>query len=154
VTRRNAASLCALLFVVSVVTACGARSSTVVTPSPVASRAGLGAYVNRDLVLQDAQKQATRVDRIEAKLTTYATWKASRPDPVSGPVSTSPSLLVWVVAVGGEIQPQFGHGEILTWDEFVYDAATGNILGDAGNNDVRWPPGFDSLVDLSTAPTP
>src|SRR5258707_10360544 len=89
-----------------------------------------------------------RIDRIEAKLTTWGEYLHARS---AGSVSAPPGLTlkspVWVVAVGGVVSSQVSSMKY-NWGTFVYDARTLATIEASANNDQRkWPPYFNALAD-------
>jgi hypothetical protein len=62
--------------------------------------------------------------------------------------STSPntdlSQVIWVVAISGEVVPQFGRGSVFTWGIYLVNADNGDILGMLAGAGP-WPSYFDSL---------
>jgi hypothetical protein len=143
------------------------------TPDP--GLPALAATIDRDAAIATVRGAAEvgRIDRIDAKLMTYAEYVAG-----AGPVRThsgdpaAPALtgfgltgdpagrVLWVVAVSAEVYPNgrmpviFGgpSGPNTTpyppyrWATVLIDATSGQriVFGDAGIDD-NWPPTFDSL---------
>jgi hypothetical protein len=98
-------------------------------------------------------KEFRRIDRIEAKLTDWATYKSALGDRgVLGGVTLAPSQRIWVVAVGGDVRPAYDvEGTFTyTWGELSIDSGTGASLEFDAGWGPAWPPGFDSVTDLSS----
>jgi hypothetical protein len=143
------------------------------TPDPALP--ALAATIDRDAAIATVLRGAEvgRVDRIAAKLMTYAEYLAgagavrTHPGDPAAPASTGFGMtgnpaarVLWVVAVAGEVYPQgrmpafFGgpSGPNATpyppyrWATALIDSASGQLIvfGDAGIAD-SWPPTFDSL---------
>jgi hypothetical protein len=91
--------------------------------------------------------EVLRVDRIEAKRTTWADLQnAERSgDKVPG---IAPGTSIIIVAVGGLYRTAFGHGQLYPWGVVVYDAATGRPIASFARADGIWPAFFDQIVDL------
>ena len=87
-----------------------------------------------------------RVDRIEVKLVTRGEFERAQP---SGAASFDESAPVWVVAVAGEISPQFARGATFTSASFLVDANNGSIIGVTARAE-RWPAYFDALPNHGT----
>lgn len=143
------------------------------TPDPALP--ALPATMDRDAAIGTVRGAAEvgRVDRIDAKLMTYAEYVGgagpvrTHPGDPGAPASTGFGMtgdpathLLWVVAVSGEVYPQgrmpvfFGgpSGPNATpyppyrWAIVLIDATSGQriVFGDAGVGN-SWPPTFDSL---------
>jgi hypothetical protein len=56
---------------------------------------------------------------------------------------------VWVVAVAGDIEPQFARGATFTSASFLVDANNGSIIGVTAREE-RWPAYFDGLPNHGT----
>ena len=128
--------------------ACGGIRPAVGTPSSPR----LGTHVSRDQVLRHYGHGSAddHIVRVAAKLTTYGAWHATLEDQLSGPPSPPPvGMLIWVVALSGVIHPEFGNGLVAAWEEVVVDARTGDAFEVGANRAPDWPPGFDSINDLS-----
>jgi hypothetical protein len=87
-----------------------------------------------------------RVDRIEVKLVTRGEFERAQP---SGAASFDESAPVWVVAVAGDISPQFARGATFTSASFLVDANSGSIIGVTARAE-RWPAYFDALPNHGT----
>jgi hypothetical protein len=72
-------------------------------------------------------------------------WGASSPDP---------DRRVWVVAISGDITPQFGQGDSFAWAVMVYDATTGAPITMQAGSRTAWPPYFDPIQDLGVCGDP
>jgi len=118
------------------------------SPSSHGTAAAVG--ITRQQLLDRTRQlsaEVLRVDRIEAKRTTWADLQmadGSR-DQVSG---IAPSTSIIVVAVGGLYRTAFGHGQLYPWGVLVYDAATGSPVASFARADSVWPAFFDEIVDL------
>jgi hypothetical protein len=105
--------------------------------------------ITRNAVLESIRARTAevkRVDRIEAKLTTWGDLLRVH----------SPSLLVrgrdpartlWVVAVGGAVQPVGARGRVFDWAIYGFDATTGDVVFSNANSNGPWPAYFDKLLD-------
>jgi hypothetical protein len=95
---------------------------------------------------QEVKAELLRVDRIEARLTTFGALQQAEG---SGDRVTeiSSTTLVWVVSTSGQFRPAFAHGNVYPWGVVVIDATSGqpiaSFAGPAGN----WPPFFDRIID-------
>lgn len=107
--------------------------------------------VTRDQAMEAVRRMTAitkRVDRIEAKQMTWGEYWAGTgsTDKIN---ERDPSMTVWVVAVSGEIEPQFAKGQTFRWGEFVFNAQTGQVVSTAANSNTAWSPYFDRLPDRS-----
>jgi hypothetical protein len=177
-TRRKGAVV--VLFAAAVIVALavsGLRGSSLAaapaTPDPALP--ALDSTIDRDAAIATVRHltQVGRVDRIDAKLMTYAEYLGG-----AGPVRThlgdpaAPALtgfgmtgdpaarVLWVVAISGEVYPAgrmpvffggSGHPDATPyppyrWATVLIDGVSGQwlVFGDAGIVD-SWPPTFDSL---------
>jgi hypothetical protein len=91
--------------------------------------------------------EVRRIDRIEAKLMTWREYLASADQGAQKPPAASDSAPVWIVAVSGEIVPQFGHGATFRWGVFTIDGTDGTITSLTARSDGPWPVFFDALPD-------
>jgi hypothetical protein len=91
--------------------------------------------------------EVRRIDRIEVKLMTWREYLASGDPGAFKPPAADDSAPVWVVAVSGEIVPQFGHGASFTWGVFTIDGTDGTITSLTARSDGPWPVFFDALPD-------
>ena len=111
-------------------------------PSPSASAA-------RTAVLERFSRitsEIRRIDRIDAKLMTRREFEqASDPGTSTSPY-TDPNQVIWVVAISGEVVPQFGHGSVLPWGIYLVAADSGDIIGMLAGAGP-WPSYFDGLPD-------
>ena len=121
-------------------------------PSPPASAAVEPApAVTRQQVIDAAKKStsiAVRIDRIEAKLTTFAALQVARKADAEFLAGFRPDRQLWLVVVSGDFVPQLARGERGTWGVFVTDANTGVVIGILSGNDGPWPSFFPAMVDL------
>jgi len=112
-------------------------------PSPSASAA-------RTAVLERFSRitsEIRRIDRIDAKLMTRREFEqASDPGRTSTSPYTDPNQVIWVVAISGEVVPQFGQGSVLPWGIYLVAADSGDILGMLAGGGP-WPSYFDGLPD-------
>ena len=97
--------------------------------------------------------EVRRIDRIEAKLMTWHEYLASGDPGAHKPAAADDSAPVWIVAVAGQIVPEFGHGATFNWGVFTIDGTEGGITSLTARNDGRWPAFFDALPD-HPAPSP
>jgi len=97
--------------------------------------------------------EVRRIDRIEGKLMTWREYLASGDPGAYKPAAADDSAPVWIVAVAGEIVPQFGHGLTFNWGVFTIDGTNGGITSLTARNDGPWPAFFDELPD-HPAPSP
>lgn len=88
--------------------------------------------------------EAPTVTRIQAKLMTRGEFERTQLN--GGSAGVDRTLWVWVVAVAGQVKPQFGHGITFPSATYVVDANTGSIVGLTADNE-SWPAYFDSLPD-------
>jgi hypothetical protein len=95
--------------------------------------------------------EVRRIDRIEAKLMTWREFVAGDPL-LQKPSAAEDNAPIWIVAVSGEIVPQFGRGAIFTWGVFTIDATDGSIESLVARSDGAWPAFFDALPDYPAAP--
>ena len=91
--------------------------------------------------------EVRRIDRIEAKLMTWREYVASGDPGAYKPAAADDSAPVWIVAVAGEIAPQFGHGLTFNWGVFTIDGTSGSATSLTARNDGAWPAFFDALPD-------
>jgi len=85
-----------------------------------------------------------RNDRMSAKLTTLGVYlEASVGHDHQNPEVFPPDQRVWLVAVSGQVKPQFGRGMVLTWGIFAFDGSTGFPLGLQAGRET-WPTFFDN----------
>jgi len=118
------------------------------SPSANAASSALPAVSRAQAITRTQQIKAEllRVDRIEARLTTFAALQAAEG---SGDVvkEIAPTTLVWVVSSGGEFRPAFGHGDVYPWGVVVLDATTGQPIASFAGPTGSWPAFFDRIVD-------
>ena len=95
--------------------------------------------------------EVRRIDRIEAKLMTWREYLAGGDPGAQKPSGADDSAPVWIVAVSGEIVPQFGRGATFTWGVFTIDAMSGGIESLVARSDGAWPTFFDALPDYPAA---
>ena len=112
-------------------------------PSPSASPA-------RTAVLERFSRitsEIRRVDRIDAKLMTRREFEqASGPNGTSTSPNWDPNQVIWVVAISGEVVPQFSRGLVFPWGIYLVSVDSGDIIGmRAGAG--PWPSYFDGLPD-------
>lgn len=90
--------------------------------------------------------------RVEAKETTWGTlrqssdmFKDAQPASTLEVASSEP---VWVVAVSGDVVPEYAGGKSFKYGVIVYDAKTSAVLGmSARNGNGDWPQWFAELPD-------
>lgn len=87
-----------------------------------------------------------RIDKIEAKLTTWGQYQANQGFVDKGRATNAP---VWVVAVIGAITPATAEGRSFGWALFVLDSAGIQYLASANGPGSTWPAYFDALIDLA-----
>lgn len=107
--------------------------------------------VTRDQATEAVRRMTAitkRVDRIQAKQMTWGEYWAGTGS-TDKILELNPSMTVWVVAVSGEIKPQFAKGATFRWGEFVFNALTGEVVSTAANSNTAWSPYFDRLPDRS-----
>ena len=134
------------------VAACGAVPND---NSPVTSAKAVQVNVSRSAALARVTSNTVefkRIDRIEAKLTSWSSYKTALGDRgVLGGVSIAPSELVWVVAVGGDIRPAYAApGSDYSWGELSMNSDSGTAIEFDSGNGSSWPPGFDGITDLGS----
>ncbi len=101
--------------------------------------------------------ELTRIDRIEAKLTTWREFRVVEHSDEVHPLADESSS-VWVVAVSGQFKPTYGspdspeRGRVFPWAVVVYDASTEQPVATFGGANGTWPPYFDSMWDRSPRP--
>ena len=168
----------------------GAGSSTATS----SGLAALPSKITRDdaiALVRSKTDQIGRIDRIDARLVTYAEYlqvagpihvppgdPRTTPDPngVTGWIGDPATRSLWIVAVSGEVWPQFrvptffGHAPPTTptpyppyrWGLILVDARRGEFSGFAAAGIAEdWPPVFGRLPDhpatttlVSPSPTP
>lgn len=101
--------------------------------------------ISRDEAMAAARNQprfVRRVDQIAAKLVTAGELRDLE-------IRTGPDhRLVWLVAINGELVPEFGQIDIRhSWGLFVLDSRSAAILESRGGTTGTWPSAFDRLVD-------
>lgn len=96
--------------------------------------------------------EVRRIDRMEAKLMTWREYVSSGDPGAQKPSAADDSAPVWIVAVSGEIVPQFGRGATFIWGVFTIDGTTGNVASLIARTDGLWPAFFDALPDHPPAP--
>ena len=124
-----------------------AAASVPASPSPLASPLQvriLGPEAMSAVLRLSAEVH--RVDRIELKLVTRGEFERAQ---LSGAASFDEKAPVWVVAVAGEISPQFARGATFTSASYLVDANTGSIIGVTAGGE-RWPAYFDALPNHGT----
>ncbi len=127
-----------------------------VQPSPTPRLAPIAVGIQQPLATSAVMKlsaEVRRIDRIEAKLMTWHEYLASGDPGAYKPAAAEDSAPVWIVAVAGEIVPQFGHGLTFNWGVFTIDGTDGGITSLTARNDGPWPAFFDALPD-HPAPSP
>jgi hypothetical protein len=88
--------------------------------------------------------EAPTVTRVEAKLMTRAEFERAQLN--GGSAGVDRAVWVWVVAVAGQVRPQFGHGTSFPSATYLVDANSGSVIGLNADN-ANWPTYFDSLPD-------
>ena len=130
-------------------------SATTPAPSSLPTAPSVLGRVAASKVLNDTaadKTEITRYTRMAAKLTTWATASSVFPTAGQSRSTISASGQVWIVAVSGTIVPTFvlSSDHTCTWAVYFYEAQNGSLLGTECGSGGAWPPGFDSLKDLST----
>jgi hypothetical protein len=127
-------------------------------PAPIVNTPNVGNPLTRVGAIQAIASQAAyvhRIDRISAKLTTWGAYQQANGEAARGkaekPGFTSDQS-IWLVAVGGEVTPQFARGLVFPWGLVVLDGRTGVALESRAGPTGNWPSYFDSIVDLDAAP--
>ncbi len=132
--------------IAAVVLATGVYLAT--SPSADAAGSALPAVSRAQAIARTQQLKAEllRVDRIEARLTTFAALQQAEG---SGDVvkEIAPTTLVWVVASAGEYRPAFGRGNVYPWGIVVIDATTQQPIASFAGPKGSWPAFFDRIVD-------
>jgi len=121
-----------------------------VPPSPTPRLTTLAVKIQQPEATTAVMKlraEVRRIDRIEAKLMTWREFVASGDPGAQKPPAADESAPVWIVAVSGEIAPQFGQGATFSWGLFPIDATTGSIESMIARSDRLWPTFFDALPD-------
>jgi hypothetical protein len=90
--------------------------------------------------------EVLRVDFADAKLVRWSDFEAIAHSGSTG-VDDRP---VWVVAVSGEVKPQFAHGDTFASATFVVDAKTNDVLAETASS-IPWPGDF-ALLREATGP--
>lgn len=107
-----------------------------------------GSSAAREAILQRFSRTSSeirRIDRIDAKRMTRGEFEqASNNSGTSTSPYTDPHQVIWVVAISGEVVPQFGRGLVFTWGIYLVSADNGDTLGMLAGGDA-WPPYFDGL---------
>lgn len=104
---------------------------------------------SRDVAISRVTSQpevVRRIDKIEAKLTTWEAYEANQGFVEKG---RSTNATVWVVAVSGAITPATAEGRSFGWALFVFDSAGIQYLASANGPGSTWPAYFDALIDLA-----
>ena len=125
-----------------------------VQPSPTPRLSALAVSVHQPEATTAEMKltaEVRRIDRIEAKLMTWREYVASGDPGAQKSSAANDSAPVWIVAVSGEIVPQFGRGATFTWGVFTIDATDGSVGSLVARSDAAWPTFFDALPDHPTA---
>ena len=94
------------------------------------------------------QNELRRVDRIDAKLTTWSQYMLASGLAQEVQIASDviePSSEVWVVAVAGQVAPARAQGETYPWGVLVYDRNRGTLLHRSAYEQGSWPPYFDGL---------
>jgi hypothetical protein len=117
------------------------------SPIPFASslRVGIRGPEAMSAVLR-LSSEVRRIDRIELKLMTRGEFEHAQANGMTSLDETAP---VWVVAVAGEITPQFSRGARLASATYLVDANTGSVIGVNAGGDP-WPTYFDALPNHGT----
>ena len=94
-----------------------------------------------------------QVNGIQAKLTTWGAALSSGGTDFAPRAGTSSAEEIWVVAVSGDIVPEFGNmmpnSKTYTWGLFFYNAQTGAGDEEECGSGAAWPPGFGSITDMA-----
>jgi hypothetical protein len=130
-------------------------------PQPVHLEPPNPAPMSREQALTAAGSlsgEINRIDRTSVKLTTWRVYESASAQPGKANAMSAgapdPDRRVWVVAISGDITPQFGKGDSFAWAVIVYDATTGApITMQAGSRTAR-PPYFDPIQDLGVCGDP
>ena len=121
--------------------ASGIPASAAGTVVPAFARANAIAYV------RGLTAAFPRIDRIDAKLTTWGEW--NRQHGISPSANgTDPNKLVWIVGASGEHITFIGHGMHMPWGGVIIDATTGAVLASEGGP-TGTPGYFNAMVDLA-----
>ena len=90
--------------------------------------------------------EVVRVDRIASKRMTVSELRHGQDAIELGPRPAA--LLVWLVAVAGELRPDRAlSSPPRSWGVYVYDATSGDTLASDLGSNGGWPPYFDGLPD-------
>jgi len=140
------ASVVAGIFAVSV----GVLVASTLVDEPAALGAPAAAPpITRQQVIaatKGRQTIATRIDRIEAKLTTWMEFQIARGVTDEFIAAMQPDREIWLVSVSGEFRPQLARGEVFRWGIVAYDANTGaDAFTFAGHE--SWPDMFARVRD-------
>jgi hypothetical protein len=124
-----------------------AAPSVAVVPSPLASplKVGIGEGLATAAVMM-LTAEVRRIDRIEVKLMTRGEYEQAQP---SGTIGVDLSAPLWVIALAGEITPQFARGASFASAAYLVDANTGSVIGVTAGAE-RWPAFFDALPNHGT----
>jgi hypothetical protein len=128
--------------------------TTYVPPSPTPRLTAIATKIQQPeatTAVMRATAEVRRIDRIEAKLMTWREYVASGDPGAQKPSAIDDSAPVWIIAVSGEIVPQFGRGATFTWGVFTIDAMSGGIESLSARSDGVWPTFFDALPDYPAA---
>lgn len=93
-----------------------------------------------------------RIDRLKAVRSTWDAVYTARADNTTLPKAPAPTTQVWVVAVAGDVVPQFSRGKHFAWAVFVINADTGDPMATFAGPDAgpgAWPAFFTTLRDLA-----
>jgi len=119
------------------------------TSSSVSAASGVSPAVSRAQAIartQQLKAELLRVDRIEARLTTFAGVQHAEG---SGDMvrEIAPTTTVWVVSASGQYRPAFAHGAVFPWGVVVIDATSGQPIASFSGPSGTWPAFFDRIVD-------
>ena len=96
--------------------------------------------------VQQLKAITPRIDRIDAKLTTWGDFidhEGSTDAPTVAALTP-----VWVVAVSGDVLPTSARGNY-PWAVFVFNGLNGRTIATFANDRTPWPAYFDALADAS-----
>ncbi len=149
VLAATVAATLAAVGITFVVVSSAARATAADTSVTTVSASSGQLAASRDVAIRRVTSHpevVRRIDKIEAKLTTWGQYQANQGFVDKGRATNAP---VWVVAVSGAITPATAEGRSFGWALFVLDSAGIQYLASANGPGSTWPAYFDALIDLA-----